>query len=61
MRPLRSWPTMLLRIALRVPGMRGVWSEAWIELYQREVVEPALAASNDESGPWLVSPPKGMH
>lgn len=52
---------MLLRIALRVPGMRGVWSEAWIELYQREVVEPALAASNDESGPWLVSPPKGMH
>jgi hypothetical protein len=50
-----------LKIALRVPGMRGVWSEAWIELHHREVIEPAIAATNNESGPWLVAPPRGMH
>lgn len=60
-RPLRAWPTWLLKVTLLLPKRRGLWSEAWIELYQRQVVEPMVAATNDESGPWLVAPPIGMH
>jgi hypothetical protein len=60
-RPLRSWPTWLLRAWLLLPAARGLWSEVWIEIHYREVVEPALAAANDSDGPWLVAPPPGMH
>ncbi len=60
-RPLASWPTWLLRAVLRYGIMRGLWFEVGIEIHQRDIVEPTRAAADDESGPWLVSPPRGMH
>lgn len=50
-----------MRLALHFPRFRRLWSDAWLEIWHREVYEPAIAASNNESGPYLVSPPKGMH
>jgi hypothetical protein len=60
-RPLHSWPTWKLRLALLFPRWRSMWAEAFLELHHRDVVEPAVAATNHESGPWLVAPPPGMH
>jgi hypothetical protein len=60
-RPLRSWPMWKLRLALMSPFHRHRWGQAYIEVHYREVVEPTLAATNNETGPWLVSPPRGMH
>ncbi len=64
MRPLRSWPTWKLRLALMFPFWRRVWGAAWIELWHRsdEEVHAATALiTNDEGGPWLVAPPRGFH
>lgn len=64
MRPLRSWPTWLLHTALRFGVMRGLLAEVWIELHHRAVDDATAAArdiSNDETGPYLVAPPRGMH
>ncbi len=51
----------MLRLILRMSVMRDTWADVWIELYQREVIEPAREAADEDSGPWLVAPPPGMH
>lgn len=55
-RPLRSWPLWLIKAIVAYGRPRALWSDAYLELHHREVVEPAMAAANDESGPWLVAP-----
>jgi hypothetical protein len=63
MRPLHSWPTWLLHVALRFGVMRGLLAEVWIELHARAAEEADAAARSacDETGPYLVAPPKGFH
>ncbi len=56
----RYWPSWWLRFVLERTWLRGLWAEAWIEWHRREVLEVADEAV-DESGPWLVQPPRGMH
>lgn len=60
-RPLHSWPTWALRWTLRRSCLRALWTDAWIELWKREVFDVAVAVADTESGPWLVAPPPGMH
>ncbi len=60
MRPLHWLPTVLLEWCCARPALRHLWSEAWIELHAR-AADVAVDESNDESGPWLVQPPRGMH
>lgn len=60
-RACRSLPTWMLRMTLAWPTRRSWWSAAWLELWQREVVEVVAEESDDESGPWPVSMPPGMH
>lgn len=60
-RPLHHWPSWLLRAVLWLPSRRGLWSEAWLELWARATVDVARAEANDESGPWPVAMPKGLH
>lgn len=57
----RSAPTWMLRMILRLPSWRDWWTAAWLELFQREVVEVVEETANDESGPWPCVMPKGMH
>lgn len=61
MNRMRSLPTWMLRMILRLPSRRGWWAEAWVEIWRREVLEAVEAEADDESGPWLVAPPQGMH
>lgn len=56
-----SLPTWALRLIVRLPSWRRWWGAAWVELFQREVVEAVYEAADDESGPWPVSMPRGMH
>jgi hypothetical protein len=55
-RPLAHWPLFALHVALRFSMLRHLWTDAIVEIHRREVVEPALAACNNESGPWLCAP-----
>ena len=61
MRPMRDWPSWWLRYILRKRWMAGYWADAWIELRERAHEDAIATSTDDESGPWSVSPPKGMH
>lgn len=58
-RVCRSMPTSALHALLILPR-DAWWAAAWIELFQREVVD-AVANETNESGPWPVAMPRGMH
>ncbi len=60
-RMCRTLPVWMLRMLLQLPSWRNWWTAAWLELHQREVVNVVAAEASDESGPWLVAPPRGMH
>ncbi len=63
-RPLYGWPTWKLRLALMFPRWRSVWAEAFLELHHRsaeEVRREVDATANDETGPYRVAMPEGMH
>ena len=64
MRRLHSWPSWVLRAVVRyqVPG--GIIADAWIELHVRGTEEASRACeriADDETGPYLVAVPPGMH
>lgn len=64
MRRLHSWPAWVLRAVIRYRVPAGLVADAWIELVTRANEEANAAAgdaANDETGPYLVSPPEGMH
>ena len=64
MRPLRAWPRWRLDLVVKAGWPRALLAEVWIELHERvqeEAAEHASAAANDESGPWLVTIPRGLN
>lgn len=60
-RVCRSMPTSALHALLILPSWSAWWAAAWIELFQREVVDDVANETNNESGPWPVAMPRGMH
>ncbi len=62
-RPLYAWPSILLELAILTGRPRGLVGEAWIELHHRarEAADEAIAGCANESGPYRVAPPPGMH
>lgn len=60
-RPLYWLPDVMVEWLAECPTARRYWSEAWLELHAR-IVDAAEAEANPEhGGPYLVSPPEGMH
>ena len=60
-RVCRSLPEWSLRLLLRMPTTRGWWMAAWVELWRRAVEFELELARDDDSGPWPVAMPRGMH
>lgn len=60
-RRVRSMPTWMLRLALKLPSTRGLWGAAYLELWRREVVEVVEAEVDNESGPWACVMPTGRN
>lgn len=60
-RVCRTLPAWMLRTLLQLPSWRNWWTAAWLELHKRLVEDVAAETANEESGPWLVAPVRGMH
>lgn len=60
-RMCKRLPSWALRLIVSLPSWRGWWTSAWLELFQREVVDVIHETADDESGPWPVAMPRGMH
>jgi len=45
---VRSLPTWMLRMILRLPTSRGMWTDAWLEIWKREVADVVQAEADDE-------------
>lgn len=63
-RPLRSWPDWALDVAERFTLLRHMWGDVWIERHERAREATDAAArdvTNDETRPWMVRLPPGMH
>lgn len=60
-RVCKSLPDWMLRRILSWPSWRNWWTAAWLELHHREVTLVVETTAVDESGPWMVAPPRGMH
>lgn len=54
-RKVQAMPTWMLKVALRLPSMRGLWAAAYIELWRRSVESEVAKAVDDECGPWAVA------
>ncbi len=61
MNRVETMPTWMLRLILKLPLMRKYWSAAWLELWKREILDVVAAEADEESGPWPVAMPRGMH
>ena len=60
-RVCRTLPSWMLRQILSWRSWRNWWTAAWIELHQREVLDVVASTADDESGPWPVVMPRGIH
>lgn len=60
-RVCRTLPSWSLRRILASSLAHEWWTTAYLELWKREVEDELLAATDDESGPWLCVMPRGMH
>lgn len=63
-RPLHGVPDWVLDMIERFTILRHLWSDVWIERHERAREAADAAArdvSNDDTGPWMVQPPRGMH